>query len=57
MGTAEQIFEEAAPLASAGCRHFIMANMGGAFTGNGLSDFWHMAKLMRSLKRLEAPTA
>jgi phthiodiolone/phenolphthiodiolone dimycocerosates ketoreductase len=52
MGTAEQIFEEAAPLAAAGCRHFVLANMGGAFTGNGLSDFAQLAKLIRSLTRL-----
>lgn len=57
MGTAEQIFQEAAPLASAGCSHFIMANMGGAFTGNGLSDFVHMARLMRSLRRLDVGVA
>jgi phthiodiolone/phenolphthiodiolone dimycocerosates ketoreductase len=57
MGTAEQIFEEVAPLAGAGCSHFIMANMGGAFTGNGLSDFVHMARLMRSLRRLDVGQA
>ncbi len=55
MGRAGDIFREVEPLAASGCRHFIVANMGGAFTGNGLSDFVEMAKLMRSLKRLEAP--
>ena len=54
MGTPEQIVEEAAPLAAAGCRHFIFANMGAAFMGGGLGDFANMAKLMRSLRRLPA---
>ncbi len=55
MGTPEDIAEEAAPLARAGCRHFIIANMGGAFTGNGLKDYAAMAALMRRLRKLEAP--
>jgi len=55
MGSAEQVFAEAEPLAAAGCRHFILANMGGAFTGNGLSDFRHMGRLMRRLRKLSAP--
>jgi phthiodiolone/phenolphthiodiolone dimycocerosates ketoreductase len=55
MGTPEDILAEAAPLASAGCRHFILANMGASFTGAGLSDFARMGKLMRALKKLEAP--
>ena len=57
MGTAEEILAEAAPLAEAGCSHFIIANMGGAFTGNGLSDFVHMARLMRALRRLDVGRA
>jgi phthiodiolone/phenolphthiodiolone dimycocerosates ketoreductase len=55
LGTAEEIFAEAAPLAAAGCNHFILANMGAAFTGRGLADFWEMGKLTRRLKKLEAP--
>jgi phthiodiolone/phenolphthiodiolone dimycocerosates ketoreductase len=55
MGTPEDIFAEVAPLARAGCRHFILANMGASFTGAGLSDFLRMGKLMRALKKLEAP--
>jgi phthiodiolone/phenolphthiodiolone dimycocerosates ketoreductase len=54
MGPAPAVFEQAAPLAAAGCRHFIIANMGGAFTGNGLSDLARMATLMRALRRLDA---
>ncbi len=52
LGTPREILAEAAPLADAGCRHFIIANMGAAFTGAGLSDFLRMASLMRALKRL-----
>jgi len=54
MGTPREILAEAAPLAAAGCQHFIIANMGSAFTGAGLSEFLRMAALMRALKRLEA---
>ena len=54
MGTWEQILDQAGPLAAAGCRHFILANMGGAFTGAGLSDFVQMGRLIRSLKKLDA---
>ena len=36
MGTPDEILAEAAPLAAAGCRHFILANMGASFTGAGL---------------------
>lgn len=53
MGSAAEIFAEVAPLAAAGCSHFILANMGGVFTGRGLADFWEMGKLFRMLKRLE----
>ncbi len=56
MGTPEDILADAAPLATAGCRHFILANMGASFTGAGLSDFARMGKLMRALKKLEAPS-
>jgi len=55
MGTPDDILAEVAPLAQAGCRHFILANMGASFTGAGLSDFARMGKLMRGLKKLEAP--
>jgi phthiodiolone/phenolphthiodiolone dimycocerosates ketoreductase len=52
MGTPEDIAAECAPLAEAGCRHFILANMGGAFTGEGLPDLARMGKLIRALKKL-----
>jgi phthiodiolone/phenolphthiodiolone dimycocerosates ketoreductase len=54
MGTADDIFAQAAPLAAAGCNHFILANMGALFTGGGVADFLEMGKLMRRLKKLEA---
>jgi hypothetical protein len=51
-GSAEEICEQAAPLAEAGCRHFIIANMGAAFTGQGLADLRRLRRLMRLLRRL-----
>jgi phthiodiolone/phenolphthiodiolone dimycocerosates ketoreductase len=56
VGTPEQILDELAPMAGAGCRHFIIANMGALFTGRGVKDLWDMGKLMRGLKKLEART-
>ena len=53
VGTPERICDEVAPLAGAGCSHFIIANMGGAFTGRGATDLRDMFKLMRRLRRLE----
>lgn len=52
MGSPEEIAADARELAAAGCRHFIVANMGGAFTGDGAVDFYRMAKLFRLLRRL-----
>ncbi len=54
IGSAEEILAEAAPLAAAGCNHFILANMGAVFTGRGLADLRDMWRLMRGLRRLEA---
>ncbi|MFQ5352436.1 MAG: hypothetical protein ACE5D3_05105, partial [Candidatus Binatia bacterium] len=51
-GNADEICREVAPLAEAGCRHFIIANMGGSFTGNGIRDFWQQARLMHKLRSL-----
>ncbi|NQY91049.1 MAG: LLM class flavin-dependent oxidoreductase [Deltaproteobacteria bacterium] len=52
MGSPREILDEAAPLAQAGCRHFIIANMGGVFTGRGIKDFPDMYRLMRGLRGL-----
>jgi phthiodiolone/phenolphthiodiolone dimycocerosates ketoreductase len=51
-GSPTQIRDEVAPLAAAGCRHFIIANMGASFTGTGLKDIWRLGQLVRALKRL-----
>lgn len=51
-GTPAEIADQAAPLAEAGCRHFILANMGGNFTGRGARDFESMADLTARLKAL-----
>ncbi|MDG2304381.1 MAG: LLM class flavin-dependent oxidoreductase [Candidatus Binatia bacterium] len=51
-GTPQQIAEQAAPLADAGCTHFILANMGGNFTGRGAKDFESMGELTRLLKAM-----
>lgn len=51
-GTPDQIADQAAPLVEAGCRHFILANMGGNFTGRGAADFESMATLAGRLKAM-----
>jgi phthiodiolone/phenolphthiodiolone dimycocerosates ketoreductase len=56
MGSPGEVLKEVAPLAAAGCNHFILANMGATFTGRGLADLRDMWKLMRGLRRLEAPS-
>lgn len=51
-GSPQEIRDEVAPLAAAGCRHFIIANMGASFTGDGVADVWRLRTLMRELMRL-----
>lgn len=51
-GTPAQIAEAAAPLVRAGCSHFILANMGGNFTGRGPKDFESMTELTRLLRSM-----
>lgn len=51
-GGARQIHDEVAPLADAGCRHFILANAGASFMGEGTKGLWRLAALARSLRRL-----
>jgi hypothetical protein len=51
-GSPAEISAEVAPLVDAGCRHFILANVGTSFTGEGLADLWRLRDLMRRLKRL-----
>jgi phthiodiolone/phenolphthiodiolone dimycocerosates ketoreductase len=51
-GSVEQICDEVAPLADAGCRHFIVANLGAMFSGDGARGLWRLTRLMRRLRRL-----
>ncbi|MEO6026554.1 MAG: LLM class flavin-dependent oxidoreductase, partial [Candidatus Binatia bacterium] len=52
MGSVDQIVDEVAPLVGAGCRHFIIANIGASFMGDGARGFVRLAQLMRRLRRL-----
>jgi len=52
IGTTQQICDEVAPLADAGCGHFILANAGASFSGEGARGLWRFAELMRRLRRL-----
>lgn len=51
-GSPDQIADAVAPLVDAGCRHFVLANMGGNFTGRGAADFASMAALTARLKQM-----
>ena len=51
-GTPTEITDACAPLVEAGCSHFILANMGGNFTGRGMKDFDSMAELADRLRAL-----
>jgi len=51
-GSAQQICEEVAPMADAGCDHFILANAGASFTGDAVKGLWRLAQLTRRLRRL-----
>ena len=50
-GSPAQIASRVAPLVGVGCQHFILANMGGNFTGRGSADFASMADLTARLKK------
>jgi phthiodiolone/phenolphthiodiolone dimycocerosates ketoreductase len=51
-GSAREVAAQAAPLAAAGCRHFIVANAGATFMGEGARGVLRLAGLMRRLRRL-----
>ncbi len=51
-GTPAEIADAVAPLVDAGCSHFILANMGGNFTGRGARDFESMADLASRLRKI-----
>jgi len=56
MGSPDDILDQAAPLARAGCNHFIIANMGGAFLSetarDAAGDLARLRALMRGLRKL-----
>jgi phthiodiolone/phenolphthiodiolone dimycocerosates ketoreductase len=52
MGSVDQVVDEVAPLVGAGCRHFIIANVGASFMGDGARGLARQAALMRRLRRL-----
>jgi phthiodiolone/phenolphthiodiolone dimycocerosates ketoreductase len=52
IGNVDQIVEEVAPLVGAGCRHFIVANVGASFMGDGARGLARQASLMRKLRKL-----
>ncbi len=52
MGSVDQVIDEVAPLVGAGCRHFILANVGASFMGDGARGLARQASLMRRLRRL-----
>jgi len=53
-GSPQEICDQVAPLAAAGCRHFIIANIGVPFTGASAKGQWRLAQLMRKLRKLQA---
>ena len=52
MGSVDEICAEVAPLVDAGCRHFIVANVGASFMGEGVRGLGRLAQLMRRLRGL-----
>ena len=52
MGSVDEVVAEAAPLVDAGCRHFIVANVGASFMSDGARGLVRQAQLMRRLRRL-----
>ena len=46
-GSPQEICAEAAPLAAAGCTHFILANAGASFMGDGAKGLWRLGNLIR----------
>jgi phthiodiolone/phenolphthiodiolone dimycocerosates ketoreductase len=52
VGSVDEIVAEVTPLVGAGCRHFIVANVGASFMNEGARGFARLASLMRRLRRL-----
>jgi phthiodiolone/phenolphthiodiolone dimycocerosates ketoreductase len=52
MGSVDEVVNEVTPLVGAGCRHFIVANIGASFMGDGARGLARLASLMRRLRKL-----
>jgi phthiodiolone/phenolphthiodiolone dimycocerosates ketoreductase len=52
LGNVDEIVAEVQPLVAAGCRHFIIANVGASFVGDGARGLVRLGQLMRRLRRL-----
>ncbi len=52
VGSVDEIVAEVAPLVAAGCRHFIVVNVGATFLGAGARGMTRLWQLMRRLRRL-----
>jgi phthiodiolone/phenolphthiodiolone dimycocerosates ketoreductase len=52
VGSVDEIVAQVAPLAGAGCRHFIVVNVGASFLGDGARGLVRLAQLMRRLRSL-----
>jgi phthiodiolone/phenolphthiodiolone dimycocerosates ketoreductase len=52
VGSVDEIVAQVAPLVGAGCRHFIVVNVGASFLGDGARGLVRLAQLMRRLRRL-----
>lgn len=55
LGSVDEVVAEVAPLVAAGCRHFIVANVGASFMGEGGRGLLRLAHLMRRLRALRPP--
>jgi len=55
LGSVDEVVAQAAPLVAAGCRHFILANMGATFMGEGGRGLLRLAQLVRRLRALRPP--
>ena len=52
MGSVDEVVNEVTPLVGAGCRHFIVANIGASFMGEGARGLARLASLVRRLRKL-----
>jgi phthiodiolone/phenolphthiodiolone dimycocerosates ketoreductase len=50
-GSPREVCEQVAPIARAGCMHFIVANAGASFMNDGAKGLWRLGNLIRRLRR------